>query len=122
MKILGVNVNRKGDGSDFKVFKLSDVKYINVIRKKNKDPQPIYHTSKGSYQEVSTLRDLSTMLSDKGFKRIDKSVIVNISKIKEIYKGEIGIIVVFTDESSINISSDSKYFQQSQVKLDPPKL
>jgi DNA-binding LytR/AlgR family response regulator len=110
VKILGIKINgRKGDDSDFQLFDLEEVNYIDLYRPRTSADQiPVYHTSHGEYAPVMTLKDLSIALRTYGFVRMDKSTIVNKSRI--LNKKYIGTetVITFVDFCEISISRRSR--------------
>lgn len=111
MKIIGVKVEKRtGEESDFVIFSLDDVNYINVHRpRKSSDLIPVYHTSEGAYAPLLTLRDISFALKKYGFDYFDKSTIVNKKRVKHIKRSKGALIVEFVDNSEIEISGRSRY-------------
>lgn len=111
MRMLGVKTtNRKGDDSDFVMFRLADVNYINMHKiKKNGDPVPIYHTRNGAYAPLLTLRDVSISLKSKGFEYADRSNIINKNRLRSKKVDVTGILLTFVDGTTLNVSLQSKY-------------
>jgi hypothetical protein len=110
VKFIGVKLERAGDLSDFVEFGIDEVNYISVYRPQKKSYHiPIYHTSHGSYAPLMTLRDLSQALTPRGFKHIDKSTIINTSRVKHMIKGELGLKIIFKDMTQTEVASRRKY-------------
>jgi len=110
MEIIGVKVEgRSGEESDFEIFKLNEVNYINLIAYKKSIQIPVYHTVNGSFAPLLTLRDISKALKKYGFEHFDKSTIVNTRRIKGIKRGENVLLLKFVDLSEITVSARSRF-------------
>lgn len=112
MQIIGVKIeNRTGDDSDFQVFELSEVNYISTYRRtKHSELLPVYHTATGDYAPLLTLKDISQALRQYGFDYIDRSNIVNRSRIKRTrISGDGQYIMTFIDNSEVAIANRSRY-------------
>ncbi len=111
MKIIGVkSTGRQDTETYFGTFRLADVNYINLANpRKNSERVPLYHTAKGSFFPLLSLKDVSEALKPYGFDYIDKSTIINIKRVETHYRDRSGLQIVFSDSSVINVSSRSKY-------------
>ncbi|MBB6690786.1 LytTR family transcriptional regulator DNA-binding domain-containing protein [Cohnella xylanilytica] len=109
-KLIGVRLDQRvGEASDFVEFRIGEVNYINVIRPKGKSHHiPIYHTSHGSYAPLLTLRDLSTALLPRGFEQMDGSILVNSARVKDKTMTDQGMIIIFDDDTTINVALRSR--------------
>lgn len=74
---------------------LTDIKYIEYFRK-----YCIYHTESGDYSVRKALSTALNELNDFGFYQIYRCYIVNLKKIKEIWKDQ----VVLSDKTKLQIS------------------
>ncbi|WP_020615793.1 LytTR family DNA-binding domain-containing protein [Paenibacillus daejeonensis] len=110
IKIVGVKtVGRKGDETDFKVFALSAVDYIDLYRPRTSSSLvPVYHTASGSYAPLMTLKDLSQALADYGFVQYDRSKIINNSRVKKIERVGKELRITFIDNVEILVSGRSR--------------
>ncbi|WP_185601641.1 LytTR family transcriptional regulator DNA-binding domain-containing protein [Paenibacillus sp. 598K] len=110
IKIIGVKAdNRQGDDSDFSVFALESVNYINVRRPgKTSDLVPVYHTSDGSFMPLLTLRDISTALKAYGFSYYDRSTIINNARVTKVTPTEEGQMLKFVDDVEIIVAKKSR--------------
>lgn len=95
---------RRGSASDFVEFKIEDVNFISVQQPKSKYQVPVYHTSQGSFVPLLTIRDLTAALAVKGFVRMDRSHLVNRSRIKRVIHFRGGRKIVFIDSLEVVIS------------------
>lgn len=78
MEIYGVGA--RADGKDIHKFDLiEDVEYIKVRNK-----IPVFHTTKGVFYQVVTLKQLEAWLYPHGFRKLDKTNLVNIAKITKV--------------------------------------
>lgn len=103
MKIIGVKMHgRDGSPSDFVEFKLSEVNYIDLWRVTgNSTKIPTYHTSRGSFTALNTMKDISAAYNRFGFDTYDSSTLVNINNIKEIVSIKTGTKIIFFDFSYV---------------------
>jgi len=104
-RVIGINI----DTREFEEFRISEVNYINLTRPKaSRELIPIYHTSKGSYAPLLTLRDLSRALVPHGFKHFDKSTLVNRKRILHTFRKKEGLKIVFVDFCEVIVSGRSR--------------
>lgn len=103
--MIGINIENK----DFDEFRIIDVNYITLTRpSKSRELIPIYHTSKGSFAPLLTLRDLSRALIPHGFKQFDKSTLVNRRRILRTIRSKDGLRIVFVDFCEVWVSGRSR--------------
>ena len=104
MKIVGVKMlNRTGGSDDFVEFDLeNDVTYIDLWQPtEHSSKVPAYHTERGSFLALSTMKDISRAYLPFKFESFDKSTVVNKRKVMKLEDDKDGTKVVFVDGSSV---------------------
>ena len=78
-----------GDESDFVMFDLCMVNYIDLYRPTDHSAKvPAYHTPCGSYLAISSIRDLAAGYKRFGFKRYGGSTVINEIRVAEKFVGD----------------------------------
>lgn len=105
MKILGVRMHdRVGDDTDFVEFDLKEVNYIDLWKTTDHSSKvPAFHTNKGSFLALSTIKDIASAYYNYGFRSFDRSTVINVNNIKEFYPERNGTRIIFIDQSYVKV-------------------
>lgn len=109
-KLIGIKLlNRIGDESDFVIFDISCVNYVDLYKPtENSGAVPAYHTPNGSYLALSTIRDLAKGYERFGFKRYGGSTVINESRVSKKIVEENGTTVIFMCGSVVKVRKKHK--------------
>lgn len=120
IKITGVKAEgRAGDVSDFVIFDISDIYYIELARpSKNTEKRPLFRTNHGSYFAIGTLEGLSFVLQNQGITYLDSTNLVNIDNISYIEETQFYTKAHFADGTYATVSQANMH----KVKNIPRKL
>lgn len=110
IKIIGIKLlNRVGDDSDFVIFDLCSVNYIDLYRPTDHSAKvPAYHTPDGSYLAISSIRDLAAGYKRFGFKRYGGSTVINEQRVAEKIVGDAETTIVFECGSRVQVRKTYK--------------
>lgn len=111
MDIITVKMfDRAGDSSDIVTLDLkNEVNFVEMWRVNGNSSKVLtYHTPKGSFLAIHTLRDAAMAYRDQGFESYDQSTIINTKMIKDISPHLKGSIVTFFDNSHAEIRKKLK--------------
>lgn len=106
MDIIGVKMHgRQDDDSDFVLFSLEqDVNCIEPWQISGNAGRTLaYHTEKGSFIAIHLMKDADLAYRQYGFESMDRSTIVNTSKIKRKEPSDKGTWIYFTDGSRVHV-------------------
>lgn len=111
MKIIGVRATgRTNDESDFQVFDVSDIYYVEMSKpSRNSDKQPLFHTSLGSFYQIGSLDGLRVVLADYNVTPLDIVNLVNIKSIRYIEETKYYIRAYFENGTYTSISKSNLY-------------
>ncbi|MGR6546319.1 LytTR family transcriptional regulator DNA-binding domain-containing protein [Paenibacillus tundrae] len=106
MDIIGIKMHgRQDDDSDFVLFSLEkDVNFIEPWQISGNAGRTLaYHTTKGSFIAIHLMKDAHISYGPYGFESMDRSTIVNVSKIKSKVPSETGTWIYFSDGSRVHV-------------------
>lgn len=105
LKLLGVKLeNRRGDDSDFVYFRLSEVNYIYMVKPTNNSARvPAYHTARGTFLALNTIKDVSLAYKQFGFESYGRSNVINEERVCAKVPMREGTLIKFKDGSSVMV-------------------